>query len=452
MSVDDMLWWLYDTYKLVVGTRTIRRVFERKGDKSKRIKGQNDLDGEDDTDLGDPSQVDVSSPVQGDGQYQSPYAPMAQQTANAAEQHLAQAFQQQQQQQQPPAPPPPQHTPQQRPHQQTASLAMELDDELPDDEETIQLQLQQIALQKREVELKLKMRRLQNGSAKSSPASTRKSSAQTPSAGVSSLYNPNAVIPQQPKRDSRSKKKIEESKKRTAERQERMLRDLERRSRRRDHLTAEWVQSKDIWPLRAQGILADLMHQYGCYAFSQNQVDTFEAMYRELYQLVDLQKGDWIPHIHDEMLRERMKRKMGQLRTKMQKTGEIISRNDGYPGFQKAEDYTGEQAGAAIGDETDLVTELSGAGDLPQHDMSQHDLQQHDMQAQAGAPPMHDDQMHYEPVPDHHQMAPNLPYGMMTTQGPAQYPMMDQSHAGLMAPYMNQLSGQMNGNQGVMGL
>ncbi|KAI7248269.1 hypothetical protein KC335_g18439, partial [Hortaea werneckii] len=39
MSVDDMLWWLYDTYKIVVGTRTIRRVFERKGDKVNGGKG-----------------------------------------------------------------------------------------------------------------------------------------------------------------------------------------------------------------------------------------------------------------------------------------------------------------------------------------------------------------------------------------------------------------------------
>ncbi|CAK4030826.1 hypothetical protein AC578_1766 [Lecanosticta acicola] len=474
MSVDDMLWWLYDTYKLVVGTRTIRRVFERKGDNSKKGKGKSDGDDMEDDEDGDQIN-DSSPPVQGNGQYQSPYAPMAQQSANAAEQHLAHAFQQQQQQ-----------TPQQRPHQQTASLAMELDTDLPDDEETIQLQLQQIALQKREVELKLKMRRLQNGqSAKSSPVSTRKSSAPTPGSGASSLYNPNAVIPQQPKRDSRSKKKIEESKKRTAERQERMLRDLERRSRRRDHLTAEWVQSKDIWPLRAQGMLADLMHQYSCYAFSQAQVDTFEAMYRELYQLVDLQKGDWIPQIHDEMLRERMKRKMGQLRTKMQKTGEIVGRTDGYggTGFHKAEDYTGEQAGAAIGDESEMIADMPGPAEMQQHDMQQHDLaqhelqqhdmqqhdmqqhdmqqhelqqhemQQHDMQAQAGAPPpMHEEHIQYEPVPDHHQMASNLPYGMMTNQGPPQYPMMDQNHPGLMAPYMSQLGGQMNGNSGVMGL
>lgn len=415
MSVDDMLWWLYDTYKIVVGTRTIRRVFERKGDKVKtkgkagrKSSGQGDDDDDDDGD----DDMDDTLPMQANGQYQSPYAPMAQQAVTSAEQQLAQALQQQQ-----------------TPQQQQFSMPMELEADLPEDEETIQLQLQQIALQKREVELKLKMRRLQSGKGTPASATSSASKNRTPS-GTSTLYNPNAVAPSGPKRDSRSKKKIEESKKRTAERQERMLRDLERRSRRRDHLTAEWVQSKDIWPLRAQGMLADLMHQYGCYTFSQNQLDTFEAMYRELYQLVDLTKGDWLPHIHDEMLRERMKRKMGQLRTKMQKTGEIIGRTDGYGGFQKAEDYTGEQAGATVGDESEMVAE---------------------MQADPGAPPMPDQTIHYDPVPDHQQMQPpGMPYAMMN-QGPPQYPLMDHNNPGML-PY-GHINGQMNGNQGMgMGL
>ncbi|KAF7192647.1 hypothetical protein HII31_06006 [Pseudocercospora fuligena] len=407
MSVDDMLWWLYDTHKIVVGTRTIRRVFERKGDKF-QIKGKSNAkrkgNAKDDGDDEDDDQN--ASPLQTNGQYQSPYAPMAQQ-AVTTEQQLAQALQAQ-------------HTPQQN-HQNhfTTNTGITIDDDLPEDEETIELQLQQIALQKREVELKLKMRRLQNG--KNTPASSRKTS--TPSTqGTSVLYQPGLAVPTPPKRDSRSKKKIEESKRRTAERQERMLRDLERRSRRRDHLTAEWVQSKDIWPLRAQGLLADLMHQYGYYAFSQNQVDTFETMYRDLYQLVDLVKGDWVPQIHDEMLRERMKRKMGQLRTKMQKTGEIVTRTDGYGGFQKADDYTGAIAGADEGDESEMVSE---------------------MQVQPGAPPepQVQDQIQYDPMQDHTQMQAHhqMPYAMMQQhQGPAQYPgMMDHTQ---MLPY-----GQMNG-------
>ena len=425
MSVDDMLWWLYDTYKIVVGTRTIRRVFERKGDKVKGSTGSSSnrgsLPGADDSvmQLHDEEEESPTQTVQ----YQSPYAPM--QAAQSAEQQLAQALQQQ--------------TPQ-TPYPTLAASSM--DDDLPDDEETIQLQLQQIALQKREVELKLKMRRLQQG--KGTPS--RKIS--TPQVPTSTLFNPEvAAQPQPPKRDSRSKKKIEESKKRTAERQERMLRDLERRSRRRDHLTAEWVQSKDIWPLRAQGLLADLMHQYGCYAYGPSSDQTFDAMYRDLYQLVDLSKGDWVPQIHDEMLRERMKRKMGQLRTKMAKTGEIIGRNDAFGGWQKAEDYTGEAAGAAIGDESEIQPDLQQAGAgaaqmpppplQPQDDPTAHGLhhphQQQNPYQQADphshhphqaltSPVPHDQaphahpqhpQMHsqYElPPPDHHQQQP--PPGM----------------------------------------
>ena len=412
MSVDDMLWWLYDTYKIVVGTRTIRRVFERKGDKVKPGKGRPSTrrksgleEDEDEDDEDEDVTIDEqTSPVAQSGQYQSPYAPMsAQSNASTIENQLRQAMQQE--------------TPQ---HPYPA--LMDLDSELPDDEETIQLQLQQIALQKREVELKLKMRRMQGG--KGTPASSRKGTFTTPQSAPSTLYNPSANVgPTPPKRDSRSKKKIEESKRRTAERQERMLRELERRSRRRDHLTAEWVQSKDIWPLRAQGMLADLMHQYGCYAYSQNNEATFEAMYRELYQLVDLSKGDWDPSVHDELLRERMKRKMGQLRTKMQKTGEIIGRGDGYGGFQKAEDYTGEQAGAAIGDESEMV-----------QDPALHATDS--MQTQPGAPNMqHEEHLQYEvPPPDHEQMQhhANMHYpnpANMQYQAPGQYPMMELPYA-----------------------
>ncbi|WPH02672.1 Hypothetical protein R9X50_00553800 [Acrodontium crateriforme] len=338
--------------------------------------------------------------------YQSPYAPMAQQT----EQHLAQVLQQQQQQQntQPPTFP--------------AMPGNTKANEEEDDEETIQLELQQIALERREIELKLKMRRLKQS--KSATSITKKAVTAGPQSTPSTLYNPNAAsTPQQPKRDSRSKKKIEESKRRTAERQERMLKDLERRSRRREHLTAEWVQSKDIWPLRAQSLLANLMHQYICYAFSQNNIETFEAIYRELYQLVDLGKGDWVPHVHDDMLRERMKRKMGQLRNKMQKTGEIVVRGDAYSGWQKAADYTGEAAGQGIGDETEMPDS---------------------MPAQPDDQNIPDDKFTYDAVAEHQALQhPNMAYGapLMQHPGAPQYPMMPQQHHPSMMPY-----GQMDGS------
>lgn len=453
MSVDDMLWWLYETHKIVVGTRTIRRVFERKGVAGNRFKkskqaaasgGAEDTQGEG---------LPIQSPVpQNDEVYQSPYAPIAEMVPqqNTAELTLAQALTNANY---PPPPPVPTQAP------APVDLNMDLvPDDGDDDEETLQLELQQIELQKREVELRLKLRRLKQ--AKNPHNLTPGSGSKLPPDSIpSTLYKPDAHTGNSPpKRDSRSKKKIEESRRRTAERQERMLRDLERRSRRREHLTAEWVQSKDIWPLRAQGHLAELMHQYGYYTFNVNNVETFEAMYRELYQLVDLSKNDWDPNTHDEMLRERMKRKMGQLRTKMQKTGEIIGRADGYAGWQKADDYTGEQAGQILGDDSH---DPQDDGIDPHHDPAMqvaHASMQAQAQAQAQAqvgapqqgPPQVEEQMHYEPVPDpNHMGAPHGQpiYGnppMMHHQQAPPYPIMDAHHQNML-PYGQLPPGHENG-------
>ncbi|KAK1043754.1 hypothetical protein LTS16_007852 [Friedmanniomyces endolithicus] len=436
MSVDDMLWWLYETYEIVVGTRTIRRVFERKGDKT--LKGKNkgrakrgtsgaSADGSDDDDG-----VEQKTPVPQQQQYHSPYAPML--AGQSAEQQLVQALQQ--------------HRTPQTPYPIVPII--DGPDDFPDDEETIELQLQQIALEKREVELKLQIRRLRQ--AKGTPAGVK---AVTPRSGTSTLFNPSVPVNgglAPPKRDSRSKKKIEESKKRTAERQERMLRELEHRSRRRDHLTAEWVESKDIWPLRAQGLLAQLMHQYGCYAYTTNNEATFDQMYRDLYTLVDVDKGDWDPNQHDDLLRERMKRKMGQLRTKMLKTGEIVGRGDAYGGFARAENYTGEAAGDAQGDETEMGGEddqqqqaQAGAAQLQhQHQQRMPDpvLRQQQQQQQQHA------HMQFEPVHDHaalqqHVAQQGMPYGAAMMHNPAsQYPMLPQTHHQGMMPYAS-----MNGQQ-----
>lgn len=409
-----MLWWLYETYQLVVGTRTIRRVFERKGDASNRFKksrpsaSHNEISSAADQSL----HLDSSLNVPVSEQYHTPYSMMAPsmtpQPSNRIENQLAQALQQTV------YPPPP----------QLPSAQPEMSEEMMEDEESLQLQLRQIALEKREVELKLKMRRLHQSKSPGTPSSVTKSESGSPA--LSSLYKPVlAATPGPPKRDSRSKKKIEESRKRTAERQERMLRDLERRSRRRDHLTAEWVDSKDIWPLRAQSFLAQLMHQYGYYGWSQSTASTFEEMYHQLYTLVDVQKDDWRPEVHDEMLRERMKRKMAQLRSKMQKTGEIIGRGDAFgTGWQKAEDFTGPQAGD-MDDESEL--------DL-QHDA----LQSSD--GALGQPDSTHTELRYEPVPDSTQQQlaqAQLPYGnapLLHHPGSSQYPILSTHHGSLM-PY-----------------
>lgn len=263
MSVDDMLWWLYDKYKLVVGTRTIRRAFERRNTSHKKFR-QNvhkELTGSRDGSASLSAAADASGDhshlSHTDNTYQSPYAPMANMGNNASgsdiSPELARAL---------------------------GGLAQSSSDnihpdlvgdsvELSEDEETMQLQLQQIALQKRELELKIKMRRMQK--ARRSSHTPRLSTdahdqsffteleAATSVSGAhpSTTTGPSEASPAtNPKpRDSRSKSKVEEAKKRTEERQERMLKDLEKRSRRREHLTAEWVQvnrqlSRSILDLR----------------------------------------------------------------------------------------------------------------------------------------------------------------------------------------------------------
>lgn len=240
MSVDDMLWWLYDRYKLVVGTRTIRRAFERRNTSHKKFKTSAQREqrlskgGESVTgDEGDLSQLQAGD----GGAYQSPYAPMAPMGNDGGDisPDLARAL----------AGLP----------GNDSNIHPDLigdGQQLSEDEETLQLQLQQIALQKREVELKLKMRRLQrakNGGTRGSAnvsglddSSLLFDTNVSPGASAAQPTPSNKARPKGKPRDSRSKNKIEEARKRTEERQERMLRDLEKRSRRREHLTAEWVQ------------------------------------------------------------------------------------------------------------------------------------------------------------------------------------------------------------------
>lgn len=292
LSVDDMLWWLYDTYKLVVGTRTIRRAFERRNTSHKKFRNDarkdmkaskdstagtssaaNDGDSpgdqtmeDDETDVQmhhplpdqtanqSTSQAQAPNMAQSMNTYQSPYAPMAPMTNNAGPSdispELARALGGLTQ-------------------AGDANIHPDLVDddmELSEDEETLQLQLEQIALQRRELELKLKMRKLKR--ARRSSQTPRMSTdvndqsfmtdldADPSTAGPDDTDNaqPGAAqasagtSPPNKHRDSRSKSKVEEAKKRTEERQERMLKDLERRSRRREHLTAEWVQVRSSAP------------------------------------------------------------------------------------------------------------------------------------------------------------------------------------------------------------
>lgn len=270
LSVDDMLWWLYDNYKLVVGTRTIRRAFERRNTSHKKFRNDARKDMRTSRDsvanLTDPDSPQLTqlhghaqsnlehadvqpqpqpppTLTQSANTYQSPYAPMAPMVSNAGPSdispELARAL-----------------GGLTHPNETNIHPDLMSDDmSLSEDEETLQLQLQQIALQKREVELKLKMRRLQRANRSSlTPRLSTDSNHHSfmpdmgtdADAGASNQAdqdNPHPDdSPPQKHRDSRSKSKVEEAKRRTEERQERMLKDLERRSRRREHLTAEWVQ------------------------------------------------------------------------------------------------------------------------------------------------------------------------------------------------------------------
>ncbi|KAI5210680.1 hypothetical protein E4T39_00152 [Aureobasidium subglaciale] len=405
MSVDDMLWWLYDTYKLVVGTRTIRRAFERRNTSHKKFRTHArkhfsidmDLDSDVDVDVHVDTQPhdhhvpmqnlvqdQVSMPApqahmtvsQPDTTYQSPYAPlmaMADATDGSTQ------------------PPPPDISPELARALGGLTEATHMHQDLmPDhmnplseDEETLQLQLQQIILQKKEVELKLKMRRLRQRRESHTPnddslfdhldVDTTSTSHMLPDStanndpfapqSVTTDTNPNTPKP----RDSRSKSKVQEARKRTEERQERMLKDLERRSRRREHLTAEWVQSRDVWAKGPEKLLVQLMHKHSTYAYNQNSLETFEAIFAELYHLVD--HTEWYAPVHDDLLRERTRRKMSQLRSKMVKSGEIISRGEGYGGWTKPDDHDAMAGAADLGVTAPEDTSL----DISQHHHHQID-------------------------------------------------------------------------------
>lgn len=455
LSVDDMLWWLYDNYKLVVGTRTIRRAFERRNTSHKKFRNDARKDmriegpsvARDADEGGSPAnhphhlqahlqeqlhhshpqlpehshsqlhdhmhphvhgqphgstdsqshtntqsipqpnsnatatldhveaqaQPQASSMTHAVNTYQSPYAPMAPVVANSNAQdispELARAL----------------GGLTQSGDANIHPDLMQEEMDLSEDEESLQLQLQQIALQKRELELKLKMRRLQR--ARRSPFTPRMStdsntqsfmtdlgtgatagapsshmSAATDMANSHDLADPDSPNPSSSNkhRDSRSKSKVEEARRRTEERQERMLKDLERRSRRREHLTAEWVQSRDVWAKGPEKLLVELMHQHSTYAYNQNSLDSFEAIFQALYQLVD--HSEWYPPVHDDLLRERTRRKMSQLRSKMVKSGEIISRGEGYGGWTRA-DMTMDDSLPL--DQQDIQHGLHAMSDLP---------------------------------------------------------------------------------------
>ncbi|KAG9616727.1 hypothetical protein KCV04_g15622, partial [Aureobasidium melanogenum] len=122
-----------------------------------------------------------------------------------------------------------------------------------------------------------------------------------------------------------------------------------------------WVQSRDVWAKGPEKLLVRLMHKHSTYAYNQNSLETFEAIFAELYHLVD--HTEWYAPVHDDLLRERTRRKMSQLRSKMVKSGEIISRGEGYGGWTKPDDHD------ALAGASDLT---GTAPDDDSLDLSQH--------------------------------------------------------------------------------
>lgn len=181
------------------------------------------------------------------------------------------------------------------------------------------------------------------------------------------------------------------------------------------------------------------MHQNATYAYNQNSLDTFEAIFRELYQLVD--HDGWYAPVHDDLLRERTRRKMSQLRSKMVKSGEIIGRGEGYGGWAKANDDQ-DMTGVDNGVDTsglDLVSQQGmhhlsnhmpldlGLGDdgrdhTSHHSQSEESMMARDAMMHAGHDPQgllqHGQQMH--PHHDQQTFSPGseMHHAEYVTHGP----------------------------------
>lgn len=77
------------------------------------------------------------------------------------------------------------------------------------------------------------------------------------------------------------------------------------------------------------------MHQHGLYAHYQGSTEDFERLLGDLYQLVDHQR--WDPAVHDDLLRKRTRLEMSHIRTKLLKSGEVVSCGDGQGGWRRAD-------------------------------------------------------------------------------------------------------------------
>jgi len=254
MSVDDMLWWLHEKYDLVVAGRTVRRVFERRNTSRQRLRGEVEDRGE-------------------EGMAMQLVAPIS--TAGFADERPS-TLPQTTPYQSPYAPMTPAATaPGAVPEPSQSTTAEPAHDDAAEDA-ALQASLQKITKQKRAIEQKLKALRQRRAAPSPSHASPDPATAATAATA----------------------------------RQARMLSALQSRSRKRSTITAGWVEGREIWPAGAQSVLQDAVWRYSGYDDEQ----LLEAVFGEVYGLVDT--AGWERGVHDELLRERVRRKIASLRTR----------------------------------------------------------------------------------------------------------------------------------------
>ena len=304
MSVDDILWWLYENHKLVVGGRTIRRVFERRNTSHQKLRHEIQSGRRESNGLAfEPAPMPIFTddrPVYTQPQvssYQSPYAPIAPPTTTTTTTTAA--------------------TTTSEPTQ--PATANPIDNDITAEEVALQASLHEILAQKRSIEQKLKALRQRRSHP---PSSSTKSPHPDPAPAATA-------------------------------RQARMLSALQTRSRKRSTLATSWVEGKDIWPAGAQAVLVDALWRYsGC-----DEDALFEAVYGAVYELVD--SAGW-EEVHDGLLRERVRRKIAG----MAQRGSAGFAWQGHGlGQSRFDDEQGNMDGYDVLDPVEAIEGRDGRGD-----------------------------------------------------------------------------------------
>ncbi|KAK5129104.1 hypothetical protein LTR16_002457 [Cryomyces antarcticus] len=355
---DEMQWYVYDRFRIETTSRTLRRAFDRRNTSKKALQYfAARRDGRAGYAHPDPTRT-----------YTSPYAPTPG-SAMGDMSHAQEAAQAALAMGQDPAAHPSQLPAPSAIMQPSAmmqpSFPIQMD---ADDEETLQLQLQQIALQKAEVELKLKMRNIQREKRASSgalaspsvpssaPRSKRNSNARSGPASSSSQlpeeqgrqHEPESGQEQTPNINTLEHRLNEALTSAQSQSQEGTIDSpaLQRpkvslpKSMRTDLLDANWVSTHLQWPNAAAATLSKAMLDHGLFSYRKSEIPKFNAIIEALQPLIDREgRGGgvaWEDGKHDDLLSERVKMKMTAIRSHMIAAGEIVRREGGYTGWKRA--------------------------------------------------------------------------------------------------------------------